>query len=146
MSLSRVDVRLVEISTQRLRIFIWRWVCRNELGASVREQFLERWDTLLASRHLPDLFAESLLDDVQDVVVQPAGRQGVADREQGVHPVCSFVDLVVLVTPCVVLSHAEDEVQDRHKRARRIRVPPEHHVTEPNVVVGRDMACGHSGE
>ena len=146
MPLSGVCVRLFEIGGQRVRIIIRWWVRRNELGASVGEQLFERRDTLLASRHFSDLFAEPFLDDVQDVVVQPTGRQGVADREQGVHPVRRFVDLIVLVAPCVVLSHAEDEVQDRHECARRIGVPPEHHVAEPDVVVGRDVACGHSGE
>ena len=136
MSLSGVDVRFLEVRNQRIRVLVRRWVWRNELGASVREQFLESRDALLASRHLSDLLAESLLDDVQDVIVQPTGRQRVANGEQGVHPVCSFVDLVVLVAPCVVLPHAEDEVQDRHERARRIRVSPEHHVAEPDVVVG----------
>jgi hypothetical protein len=41
-------VRLFNVGNQGVRILIWRWICRNELGASVREQFLECRDTLLA--------------------------------------------------------------------------------------------------
>jgi len=74
MPLGGVSVRLFEIGRQRVRIIIRRWVRRNELGASVGEQFLERRDTLLASGHFSDLLAEPLLDDVQDVVVQSTGR------------------------------------------------------------------------
>ena len=146
MSLSRVNMRILKVCGQCICIFIRRGIRRNKLWARVREQLLECRDTLLSSRHLANLLAKSLLDNVQDVVIQSAGRQSVANREQGVHPIGGFVDLIVLVAPCVVLSHTKNQIQDSYECARRVSVSPEHHVAESDVVVGRDVACGYSGE
>ena len=44
-------------------------------------------------RHLGELLAVTLLDDVGDVVVYPSGRERIADRKERIHPVCSLVDL-----------------------------------------------------
>jgi hypothetical protein len=46
----------------------------------------------------------------------------------------------------MVLSHAHDEVQDRHVCANGIGVTAEHDVAESNVVVCGDMASCHTGE
>ena len=45
------------------------------------------------SRHLGELLAVTLLDDVGDVVVYPSGRERIADRKERIHPVCGLVDL-----------------------------------------------------
>lgn len=68
----------------------------------------------------------------------------MANCEQGIHPVGSFVDLVVLITAGVVLPHSQDEVEDSDEGPDSVRVPPEHHVTETNVVACRDVACCNS--
>ena len=80
---------------------------------------------------LGELIAISVLDDVEDIIVQSARRECVAKGEQCVHAIGSLVNLiggrcivqspssatdrcaaylVVLVTSCVVLSHSEDEI------------------------------------
>lgn len=54
--------------------------------------------------------------------------------------------LVVLVTPCVVLPHAHDEIEDSDKCPNGIWVASEHDVAESNVVVSGDMAGGNTRE
>ena len=54
--------------------------------------------------------------------------------------------LIVLVTPGVVLTHAEDEVEDGDECTDGVRVSPENEVQETNVVVGGDMAGSDTGE
>ena len=115
------------------------------------------------SRHFGELVPIPLLDDVGDVLVNAAGRQRIADREERIHPVCGLVDLcnvsisrtctsdrrshlVILITPRVILTHAEDEVQDGDKSTESIGVSLEHDVAEAHVVVGGDMASGDTGE
>lgn len=45
------------------------------------------------SRHLSELLAVTLLDDIGDVVVYPRWRECVADREERIHAVSSLVYL-----------------------------------------------------
>ena len=54
--------------------------------------------------------------------------------------------LIVLVTPGVVLSHTEDEVENRDKCTGSVGISPEHDVAETNVVVGGDMAGSDTSE
>ena len=116
-----------------------------------------------ASRHLGVLFVETFFGDVGDVVVESAWGEGVTHREEGVHPICGFVDLqesvrlnalkwgeggnlVVLVGTGVVLLHAHDKVEDGDKGADGIWVAPEHDVAESDVVVGGNVSCCYTGE
>lgn len=109
------------------------------------------------------MLAIPLLHDVGNVVVHTSGRKRVADRKKRIHPVSGLVDLgearehcydvegsrtylVVLITPCVVLPHSEDEVQNGDECPDGIRISPEHDVAEADVVVRRDMASRHSSE
>ena len=54
--------------------------------------------------------------------------------------------LVILVAPCVVLPHPENEVQDGNECTDGVGVTLEHDVTESNIVVGCDMTSGYSCE
>ena len=66
----------------------------------------------------------------------------MAHGEERVHSVSGFTDLIVLVAAGVVLTHAHDEVEDGDKGADGVRIPAEHDVAKPDIVVGRDVACG----
>ena len=46
----------------------------------------------------------------------------------------------------MVLSHPENEVEDRDERPDSVGVSTKHNVTEADVVVGRDMACSDARE
>ena len=46
----------------------------------------------------------------------------------------------------MVLLHAHDEVENRDKGTDGIGISPKHDIAESDVVVGGNMACGHSGE
>jgi hypothetical protein len=70
----------------------------------------------------------------------------MTDREQRIHPIRRLVDLVVLVAPSVVLPHAGDQIQDGHERPDGVRVPPENHIGEADVVIGGDVTGGDAGE
>ena len=54
--------------------------------------------------------------------------------------------LVILVAPCVILPHPENEVQDGNECTDGVGVTLEHNVTESNIVVRCDMASGNSCE
>lgn len=54
--------------------------------------------------------------------------------------------LIVLVTPGVVLPHAQDEVEDRHEGPDSVRISSEHDVAEADVIVSRHMASSNPGE
>lgn len=128
-------------------VVVGRGVGSDELGASVEEELFERSQSVVASpRHLGILLSEPLLRNVGDVVVQSAGRESVTNGEQGVHPVCGFADLVVLVAASVVLLHAHDEVENGDECADCVGESAEHDVAESDIVVGSDMACSDSGE
>ena len=125
-------------------------------------------DKYLPSSHFRELFSVSLLDNVRDVIIQLAWRKSVADCEECIHPVRSLVDLwsaqgserrnplpdqelqskylIVLVTPGVVLSHTENEVENRDKCTGSVGISPEHDVAEPDIVVSGNMAGCHPGE
>lgn len=103
-------------------------------------------DLLPSTSHLRIRISVSLFCDVGNVVVQPTGRQGIAHGEHSIHSVACFVDLIVLVAPGVVLTHAHNEVEDRHYGPDGVGVAAEHHVAEGYVVVRRDVACRYTGE
>ena len=106
----------------------------------------------------------SILDDVEDIVVQSARREGVANGEQCVHPIGSLVNLitkmiscrldtgcrevylVILVTSCMVLSHSEDKIQNLHKDTDRVWVAAQRDVAESYIIIGRDMTGGNASE
>lgn len=54
--------------------------------------------------------------------------------------------LVILVTPRVILSHPEDEVEDGYERSNGIGISAQHDVAEADVVVGCNMTCGYPCE
>lgn len=62
----------------------------------------------------------------------------MTDRKQGIHPICRFVDLVVLVAAGMVLSHPHDEVEDGDEGANGVRVASKHKVTKADVII-----CGY---
>lgn len=71
---------------------------------------------------------------------------GFRDEHSVVYVDFGNTNLIILVAPCVVLSHPENEVEDRNERPDSVRVSSKHDVAEANVVVGRDMAGGDSCE
>jgi hypothetical protein len=84
-------------------VLVWRWVRRDEFWARVEEEFLEggealvtvsetrKWDTHprdgegkvkdAPPGQLGELVTVSILDDVEDIIVQPARRESVANSE-----------------------------------------------------------------
>jgi len=104
-----------------------------------------------ASAHAPPgqlgkLIAVSILDDVEDIIVQPARRESVADGEQCIHTISGLIDLIILITSCVILSHSKDEIQNLHKDPDRVRVAAQHDIAEPHVVIRCNMAGGNASE
>ena len=47
----------------------------------------------LPARHLGELLAIALLDNIGDVVIHACGRERVADSKEGVHPIGRLIDL-----------------------------------------------------
>ena len=54
--------------------------------------------------------------------------------------------LVILVATCVILSHTKYEIENGHKCADSVWISTEHDITEPYVIVCRDMACRYACE
>ena len=46
----------------------------------------------------------------------------------------------------MILSHTEDEVEDRDECTGSVGISPEHDVAEPDIVVSGNMAGCHPGE
>jgi hypothetical protein len=95
-------------------------------------------------RHFGELLSVAVLDDVGNVIIKSAGREGVADRKKRIHAIRGLVDLgtiggaiipgypyvfiygktdlVVLVTPRMILPHAQYKVQNRYKSANGVGI------------------------
>jgi hypothetical protein len=94
-----------------VRILVGRWVCSDELGAGVEEEFFkcaQRFLTVYrefgvilsekgvyspSTRNFRILFAESLFCNTCDVVVEACWRQSVAHGEESIHAIRRFTDL-----------------------------------------------------
>ena len=54
--------------------------------------------------------------------------------------------LIILITPCVILSHAHDKVENRDKGSNGVWIPSEHEVAKADVIICRNMTCRYTSE
>lgn len=146
-ALDSVGRRVGHPSLESLGVLVGRGVDREVLGASLEEELLEHLEGLITTTlERGELVTVVLLDNSHDAVVRRAGRESGADGEEGVHALRLLGDRTVLVTPGVVLLHAEEEDQDRDKGLDRVGPAAESHVGTADVVVGGHMAGSDASE
>ena len=118
----------------------------DELRAGRAEEFFEEGEGFgPAPLESDELVAVFLAEGGVDDVVELGRVEGDADGDEGVHLLVALEHAVVLGVLLEVL-RARDVHQDVAEHADRVRVAPQHHVAEADVVVCREVRGHHTRE
>jgi hypothetical protein len=118
----------------------------------------------IPSTHTPDLLAITLTHNIHYVVIKPGRCENMAKRQQSIHPICCFIDLmrseqewarkvdtrvsrlIILVTASVILPRSHYPVKNTSENSSCIGNSSQHKVTYTSMVSCRDVYSRRRGE
>lgn len=122
-----------------------RWSWGDELWASLSEELLVNWKSLLTTAlELKKLVTELLAESSVNGVIKTGWVESNAERDQSVHLVVLLASGVV--TALLEVLGAGDVDEDVGEHADGIGVAAHHHVRETDIVVGCEMSSHDAGK
>lgn len=142
-----VHGRVLSPDSQLFGILVRGCDLGEELGASTQvELAVDGESVLTTSLNGGQLISVSFLDESHDTLIGRSRGQGGANGQKSVHSLTLSVDGTVLVRSSVVLFHPVEEDENGDKDLDSVGESSQREVSEPDVVVGGDVARCDLGE